>query len=107
MAMGVALYGSAEGCLLMGDDGSIHTPSTQAMSEEQLSAFMESVKADVGLQARLKAAEDSDAVVAIAKEAGFVITAEESARAQAEVSEDELEGVAGGIYTQADGCQPI
>ena len=66
------------------------------MSEEQLKAFLESVKADAGLQEQLKAAADADAVVAIAKAAGFVITAEELARAQAEVSEEELEGVSGG-----------
>ena len=67
------------------------------MSEEQLKAFMEAVKADAGLQEKLKAATDSDAVMAIAKTAGFVISAEEFQRAQAEISEEELEGVAGGI----------
>jgi predicted ribosomally synthesized peptide with nif11-like leader len=67
------------------------------MSEEQLKGFLEAVKADAGLQEKLKAAADADAVVAIAKAAGFVISAEELNRAQAEVSEEELEGVAGGI----------
>jgi hypothetical protein len=43
----------------------------------------------------LKAAADADAVVAIAKGAGFFISAEELKKAQAEVSEEELEGVAG------------
>ena len=63
---------------------------------------MEAVKADAGLHEKLKAAGDADAVVAIAKEAGFVISAEElersgiRERAQAEISEDELEDVAGG-----------
>jgi len=68
------------------------------MSEEQLRAFMEAVKADAGLQEKLNAAADADAVVAIAKAAGFVISAEELQRAQAgtEISEEELEGVAGG-----------
>ena len=66
------------------------------MSEEQLRAIMEAVKADAGLQQKLKAAEDSDAVVAIAKEMGFLISAEELQRAQAEISEEDLEGVAGG-----------
>ena len=73
------------------------------MSEEQLKAFLESVKADVGLQEKLKVAADTDAVVELAKAAGFVISAEELKRAQAEVSEEELEGVAGGnIYVPAD-----
>ena len=66
------------------------------MSEEQLKAFLEAVKADAGLQEKLKAAGDADAVVAIAEAAGFVISAEELKRAQAEVSEEELERVAGG-----------
>ena len=66
------------------------------MSEEQLKAFMEAVKADADLQEKLNAAADADTVVAIAKAAGFVITAEELMKAQAEISEDELEGVAGG-----------
>ncbi|QNI85952.1 nif11-like leader peptide domain protein [Synechococcus sp. PROS-7-1] len=66
------------------------------MSEEQLKAFLEAVKADAGLQEKLKAAGDVDAVVTIAKAAGFVISAEELKKSQAEVSEEELEGVAGG-----------
>ena len=71
------------------------------MSEEQLKAFMEAVKADAGLQEKLKAATDSDSVVAIAKEAGFVISADDLKKAQAEVqmrslNDEELEGVAGG-----------
>lgn len=67
------------------------------MSEEQLKAFMEAVKADAGLQEKLNAAADADVVVAIAKAAGFVISAEELREVQAEISEEELEGVAGGI----------
>ena len=66
------------------------------MSEEQLKAFLEAVKADAGLQEKLNAAKDADAVVEIAKAAGFVISAEELKKAQAEISEEELEGVAGG-----------
>ena len=46
------------------------------MSEDQLKAFLEAVKADVGLQERLNAAADADAAVAIAKEVGFVISAD-------------------------------
>ena len=66
------------------------------MSEEQLKAFLEAVQADAGLQEQLKAAADADAVVAIAKAAGFLISAEELQRAQEEVSEEELENVSGG-----------
>ena len=83
-----------------------------AMSEEQLRVFMEAVKADAGLQERLKAAGDTDAVVAIAKAAGFVISTEELAggwgqRAQAEISEDELEGVAGGSVITKHTCKNL
>lgn len=42
-----------------------------------------------------QAAADANSVVAIAKQAGYVISSEE-VRAQAELSEGELEGVAGG-----------
>ena len=69
------------------------------MSEEQLKAFLEKVKGDTTLQANLKAAADSDAVLAIAKEAGFMISTDDLKKAQSEVSEEELEGVAGGGTT--------
>jgi predicted ribosomally synthesized peptide with nif11-like leader len=86
--------------LRMGDTGGTTSHPLQAMSEEQHKAFLEAVKADAGLQEKLKAAGDVDAVVEIAKAAGFVISAEELKNAaQAglkEVSEEELEGVAGG-----------
>jgi predicted ribosomally synthesized peptide with nif11-like leader len=68
-----------------------------AMSEEQLKAFLEAVKADAGLQEQLKAAKDVVDVVEIAKAAGFVISADELKKSQAEISEEELEGVAGGL----------
>ena len=66
------------------------------MQEEQLEAFQETIKADAGLQEKLKAAQDPDAVVAIAKAAGFAISVEALKGAQAELSDEELEGVAGG-----------
>ena len=65
------------------------------MSEEQLKSFLEKVKGDTTLQEKLKAAADSDAVLAIAKEAGFSISADDLKKAQ-ELSKEELEGVAGG-----------
>ena len=66
------------------------------MSEEQLKAFLEKVKADTSIQEKLKAAANPDAVLAIAKEAGFMISADDLKNAQSEVSDEELEGVAGG-----------
>ena len=66
------------------------------MSEEQLKAFQEKVRVDTSLQEKLKAAVDADAVTAIAKEAGFSISADDLKNAQSELSDEELEGVAGG-----------
>ena len=66
------------------------------MSQEQLKAFIEKVKADTSLQDKINAAADSDAVFAIAKEAGFVISADDWNKAQSKVSDEELERAAGG-----------
>ena len=62
------------------------------MSDKQLKAFLEKVKGDTSLQVKLKA----DAVLAIAKDAGFIFSVDDLKNAQAELSEEELEGVAGG-----------
>ena len=69
------------------------------MSEEQLRAFMEAVEADAALQEKVQTEANryADAVVAIAKEAGFGVTAEDVKRAQLEITEDDLAGVTGGI----------
>ena len=69
------------------------------MSEEQLNAFLEKVKADTSLQEKLKAAASPEAAIEIAEEAGFSITAEDIQSMQsatAELSDEELEGAAGG-----------
>ena len=66
------------------------------MSEEQLKAFLEAVKADAVLEKKLNAAADADAVVAIAKAAGFVISAENLKQVRIELSDEELEIVSGG-----------
>ena len=68
------------------------------MSEEQLKAFLEKVKGDTGLQEKLTAAADSDAVLAIAKEAGSSISVDDLKNAQSELSDEELESVAGGSF---------
>jgi predicted ribosomally synthesized peptide with nif11-like leader len=79
------------------------------MSEEQLKAFLEKVKADTNLQEKLKAAANPDAVAAIAKEAGFSISADDLKQGQpSELSEEELEGVAGGgACKHAAGCDSL
>ena len=69
------------------------------MSEEQLKAFLEKVKADTSLQEKLQGVTDADAIVAIAKEAGFCISADELKKAVSDVSEldeEQLEKVSGG-----------
>ena len=69
------------------------------MSEEQFNAFLEKVKGDTSLQEKLNGAADADAVVAIAKEAGFAISAEDIQSMQSatvDLSDEELEGAAGG-----------
>ena len=66
------------------------------MSEEQLKAFLEKVKADTSLQEQLKAAADTDAVLAIAKEAGFSISVDD---VRTKISDKELEGAAAGRST--------
>ena len=74
------------------------------MSEEQLKAFLEKVQVDTSLQEKLKAAVDADAVTAIAKEAGFSISADDLKNAQSELSDEELEGIAGGQYSGHNSC---
>ena len=66
------------------------------MTQEQLKAFLEKAKNDHCLQEKLKTAVDADAVVAIANAAGIVFCTDEPKKAQAEVSDRELEGVIGG-----------
>ena len=69
------------------------------MSEEQLKAFVEKVKADTSLREKLKAAASPEAAMEIAKAAGFAITSEDIQSMQSEpveLSDEELEGAAGG-----------
>ena len=70
------------------------------MSEEQLKAFIAKAKDDQSIQDKLKAAKTPEDVVGIAKEHGHEFTADDVA----ELSEEELEGVAGGgmCVTSAD-----
>jgi predicted ribosomally synthesized peptide with nif11-like leader len=83
------------------------------MTQEQLTAFITDAKGDVSLQAKLKAATDADAVLAIAKEAGYVFTAEDFKKTEETISAEDLEMAAGGrghsvrsthIYNAAGFC---
>ena len=62
------------------------------MSLEQLKAFLAKIKGDSNLQEKLKAAESTEDVVGIAKDHGHQFTADKVT----ELSEEELEGLAGG-----------
>ena len=66
------------------------------MTEEQLKAFIEKVQGDESLKEKLNAAADLDAILAVAKEAGFMIPADVLKNAQSEISQEELENAAGG-----------
>ena len=77
----------------------------RAMSEEQLAALLAKLKDDAGLREKLQGAEELDAFLATAKEAGFDISKADCLRYQAqqtlELSDEELEGVAGGNFFEA------
>jgi predicted ribosomally synthesized peptide with nif11-like leader len=70
------------------------------MSEEQISALLANLKENAVLQEKLKGAVDLDAAVAMAKEAGFDVSKSDWLKYQTkqtlELSDEELEGVAGG-----------
>ena len=70
-----------------------------AMSEEQLLALLAKLNDDAELREKLKGAADLDAAVAMAKEAGFDVSKADWLKYQAnktlELSDNELEGVAG------------
>ena len=62
------------------------------MTQEQVKAFLQKIKGDTSLQAKLKAAKSQDDVVSIAKDYGHVFGTEHISQ----LSEEELEGVDGG-----------
>ena len=70
------------------------------MSEEQLSALLAKLKEDAGLREKLQGSADLDAAVSMAKDAGFDVSKTDWLRYQEnhalELSDEELEGVAGG-----------
>jgi predicted ribosomally synthesized peptide with nif11-like leader len=80
------------------------------MSEDQLAALLAKLKEDAGLQEKLKGAADLDAALAIAKDAGFDVSKADWLRQRTlELSDEELEAVAGGtiitwITCRADEC---
>ena len=75
------------------------------MLEEKLLALLAKLKVDAGLQEKFRCAANLDAALAFAKEAGFDVSKADWLRYQAsqnlELSDEELEGVAGGWMTLA------
>ena len=66
------------------------------MSLEQLKAFLAKVKGDSSLQEKLKVAKSPEEVMGIAEECGHAFSADDIKKV--EVSERELENIAGGVY---------
>ena len=71
------------------------------MSEEQLKAFIAKAKDDTSIQEKLKAAKTPDDVIGIAEEHGHEFTQEHMNQLN-QLSEEELEGVAGGGWGQTN-----
>ena len=69
------------------------------MSKEQFAAFVEAVKSDESLKAKLAEAEDFASICAIAETTGCQITEEDlqTYEPSEDLSDDELEAVAGGF----------
>mgnify|MGYP000152566963 CR=1 FL=1 len=66
------------------------------MSNENLERFMNQVAESEELQAKIGEEIDSDALIALGVEQGFEFTVEDL-QENAELSDEELDGVAGGI----------
>jgi predicted ribosomally synthesized peptide with nif11-like leader len=79
------------------------------MSEEQLSSLLAKLKEDAGLREKLKGAGDLDEALAIAREAGFLVSKDDLLRHKEKqtiaLSNQELENVAGGNGTEGWCCE--
>ena len=69
------------------------------MPEGQLKAFLEAAKADTSLQEKLKASNNAEAVVALAKESGFSVSMDDFSKTQSGLTGEELENLAGGNWS--------
>ena len=67
----------------------------EAMTKAQLQAFIEKVQLDPSLQDRLKAAKTVDEVLSMAQQHGHEFASEHLSQ----LSEEELEGLSGGIWS--------
>ncbi len=69
------------------------------MSKENLNQFIQKVIDSEGLQARIGDEIDADSLIALGAECGCEFTAEEL-QDSAELSDEELDTVAGGVNTE-------
>ena len=94
---------SADGSWRMTHNEGYSYRTNQAMSELQLSALLAKLKEDVALREKLRGAADLDAALVLTKEAGFDVTKAEwigyQANRSLELSDQALEGVAGGTMS--------
>jgi predicted ribosomally synthesized peptide with nif11-like leader len=68
------------------------------MSIEQARAFFEKVKNDEQLSKRWNEAQDKESKLEIARQEGYEFTQEDANQVLEQLSEDELNQVAGGIW---------
>ena len=68
----------------------------QPMPAEQLKAFLQQAQRDTALQDKLKNSANLETTLAITKDAGFNISANEVTEMKAELEDRELENAAGG-----------
>ena len=66
------------------------------MSSETFHSFLVKANEDTSLQKLCADSADVDALIEVAKKAGFEITAEDIENSKVEISEDDLAGVSGG-----------
>ena len=67
------------------------------MSQEQLNAFATAMKADSSLQNQISSAKTPDAVLEIAKKAGYSLSLDDLKQLSS-LSEDELANISGGSF---------
>ncbi len=63
------------------------------MTEQQLRAFVDKINSDPALAKKVNAAADAEAYVAVAEEAGFMLSVDDLELSKSEVSDSELEGL--------------
>jgi predicted ribosomally synthesized peptide with nif11-like leader len=72
--------------------------SSVTMANSQLAALFMAAQEDISLQDKLKSVSSDLELIKIANEAGFSISIEELQELQSDLSDDELQDVAGGVF---------